>query len=389
MSAASPLVTIVTPSFNQAEFIRATIESVLSQNYPNLEYLVFDGGSTDGTVAILREYSSRLRFVSEKDRGQSHAINKGFQQAKGEVVAWLNSDDLFLPGAIAKGAAALAQHARVGAIYGDGYQIDRAGNRIQKFPFTGPFNLWRLTFLADYILQQTVFFRRSCVESVGWVDESLHYGMDWDLLVRLGKRYGLAYVPEELGCLREYGEAKSFAGGVKRFSELAALLQRQTGQVRAPGWWFYGLDTYDKVYAEKVKRLTPGPLRPVGEALAKRWVQLCRARLDHVYLHSQGLYTDGWAGPNLHWMVPQTDGRLLLEGRVESVTPNQRLAVWLAGAAEPLVRLQLPPGPFAVDVALPDHADALVLRVAAAQSFQPGPADRRTLSWRVDQIHSR
>jgi len=255
-----PLVTIVTPSYNQGHFIRATIESVLSQGYPNVEYLIMDGGSTDATAAVAAEYSSRLTFVSEKDRGQTHAINKGFQRANGSIVAWLNSDDVYLPDAIAHGVAGLAAHPEVGAIYGEGFQIDYDGNVRQQFPFTEPFNLWKLTFVLDYVLQQSVFFRRSCVEAVGWADEALHFGMDWDLLIRLAKRYGLAYVPEKFGCIREYEAAKSFAGGQRRFQELAALLSRHTGRRCPPGWWFYGLDTYDKIWAERIRKVVPGSL---------------------------------------------------------------------------------------------------------------------------------
>src|SRR4051794_8626300 len=95
-----PVVTVVTPSYNQGSFIRATIESVLRQDYPHIEYIVMDGGSTDETASVVKDYASRLKFISERDRGQSHAINKGFRTAKGDILAWLNSDDLFLPGAV-------------------------------------------------------------------------------------------------------------------------------------------------------------------------------------------------------------------------------------------------------------------------------------------------
>src|SRR6266480_6689984 len=113
---AGPLVTIVTPSYNQVHFIRATIESVLSQDYPHVEYLVMDGGSTDETASVVKDYASRLTFISEKDRGQSHAINKGFQMAKGTVLAWLNSDDLYLPGSIRTAVDAFQRNPSAGAV---------------------------------------------------------------------------------------------------------------------------------------------------------------------------------------------------------------------------------------------------------------------------------
>jgi glycosyltransferase involved in cell wall biosynthesis len=143
----------VTPSYNQGEFIRATIESVLSQDYPNLRYIVMDGGSTDQTAAIAAEYGSRLTWISEKDRGQAHAINKGFAMASGEIVAWLNSDDIFLPGAVKRAVRGFSSAPPgIGAIYGEGYLMDREGHFRRRFPHTEPFNLWKLMYLSDYVL---------------------------------------------------------------------------------------------------------------------------------------------------------------------------------------------------------------------------------------------
>lgn len=122
-------------------------------------------------------------------------------------------DDLLLPGAVSAAVRAFAESPLAGAVYGEGYCIDRAGRVTGRFPATEPFNLWRLAWVCDSILQQSVFFRRSAVEEVGWLRETLHWSMDWDLLVRLGKRFGLRYVPEYLGCLREYGETKTASGG--------------------------------------------------------------------------------------------------------------------------------------------------------------------------------
>src|SRR5215831_13632188 len=218
-SGPNPVVTIVTPSYNQGHFIRATIESVLSQDYPHVEYIIMDGGSTDETASVVKDYSSRLKFISEKDRGQSHAINKGFQIAKGSVLAWLNSDDLYLPGCITTAVESFGHNPSAGALYGEGYLIDRSGNTTGRFPCTEPFNLWKLAYLSDYILQQTVYFRKDVLDDVGLLDESLHYTMDWDILIRIGKKYDLAYIPEYMGCLREYAEAKSFAGGKRRSRE--------------------------------------------------------------------------------------------------------------------------------------------------------------------------
>src|SRR5512139_1414374 len=135
MSTSLPLVSIITPSYNQARFLETTIRSVLDQDYPNLEYLIVDGGSTDGSREIIQRYSDRLAWwVSERDQGQTDAINKGFARARGEILAWLNSDDTYLPGAIQGAVDFLQDHPGVGMVYGDANLIDEQSNVIGKFP---------------------------------------------------------------------------------------------------------------------------------------------------------------------------------------------------------------------------------------------------------------
>ena len=332
---AGPLVSIVTPSLNQAEYIRAAIESVLAQDYPNIEYIVMDGGSSDATAAVVAEYGSRLSWVSEPDHGQAHAINKGFQRARGEIVAWLNSDDVLLPGSVSAAVAAYAETPAVGAVYGDGYTMDREGRLTGKFPFSEAFNLWRLTWLCDYILQQTCFFRRDALEQVGWLDETLCWALDWDLLVRLGQRFGLRYVPCEMGCLREYGDTKTASGGPRRFRELRQVLRRQTGAWWAPGCWFYGLDTYDKIWSAAIRQAAVGPLRPLLNHVADRVFHLCRYQIDRTARDAQGWYAGGWAGRRLHWMLPLGARRLTVRGSVPQwprAPRRQRIEVSCGGA---------------------------------------------------------
>jgi glycosyltransferase involved in cell wall biosynthesis len=381
-----PLVTIVTPSYNQGHFIAATIESVLSQDYPHIEYIIMDGGSTDSTAEAVRPYQDRLTFVSEKDRGQTHAINKGLRMAKGEVVAYLNSDDTLLPGAVSRAVAALGRNPEVGAIYGDGFQIDYHGKVKQQFPFTEPFNLWKLTYVLDYILQQSVFFRRACVEEVGWFNEDLHFGMDWDILVRLGKRYGLVYVPETFGCLREYDEAKSFAGGARRFAELSRLLRSQTGEKYPPGWWFYGLDTYDKIWSDRIRRWIPGA---AGRYLAMRFTHAGRAGIDRAQHHSQGIFQDGWAAKTVHWMMPACYSHVVIRGVLPgwAKLDKQRFRIYVNGR---LTREEQPgPGEFAITVPIQPgpQPESAVLRVEAESVVVPSQlglgADSRALAWQI------
>ncbi|MSV29499.1 MAG: glycosyltransferase [Bryobacterales bacterium] len=330
--ASGPIVTIVTPSLNQGRFIRATIESVLAQDYPHLEYIVMDGGSSDSTAAIAAEYGSRLKWVSEPDSGQSHAINKGFQVAKGEIVSWLNSDDLILPGAVSHAVEAFKARPETGAVYGEGYQIDETGAITRRFPYTEPFNLWKLVFLSDYILQQTVYFRKSAIEAVGYLDEDLHYGMDWDILIRLGLKFGLEHVPEYMGCLREYPEAKTSAGGAARIRELRRILRKYTGMRFPPGYVTYGLDSWQS--------RTPEWFRPAARVLAG---------FGSLAVTRQGWYGDGWAAPRSRFMLPPGGGGIVVRGTLPPevrALRGQRLRVESCGAT--LVEAPLPPGDFEV-----------------------------------------
>src|SRR5712692_4590255 len=320
----NPLVTIVTPSYNQGRFIRATIESVLSQDYPLIEYIVMDAGSTDETEAVVKEYCGRLTWIAEKDRGQSHAINKGFRMAKGDIVAWLNSDDVILPGAVSHAVRAFERRPDARAVYGEGFEIDVHGNIKRRFPATEPFNLWKLVYHTDYVLQQTLYFRRSVFHEVGYLDESLHWTMDWDILVRIGKRYWLEYIPEYMGCIRQHEAAKTFTGGPKRFRELVRLLRRQCDLRFPPGYFIYGVDTYSGIWDEWLRRWTPGFLQKQSDKLRRFLHKKLISLSSHAYMDSQGWYSDGWATTKVHYMLPPGNGKLRLRGSLPNLSPKLR-----------------------------------------------------------------
>ena len=184
MTAELPSMTIVTPSFNQARFLERTLRSVLEQGYPNLEYIVMDGGSTDGSVEIIRKYADRLTFwTSGPDPGQSAAINAGWRMATGDIIAWQNSDDVYLPGALHAIGEAFVEHPDAVLIYGLTQRIDADGTPLGTIG--SAYNRRTLHYSHQQIPLTSAFFRRSAVEAAGLLDESLHYSMDLDLFLRL------------------------------------------------------------------------------------------------------------------------------------------------------------------------------------------------------------
>lgn len=202
-----PLVSIITPSYNQGMFIEETIKSVLSQDYPNIEYIVVDGGSTDNTTEILKKYETRLRWISEKDRGQSDAIIKGFNMSKGEILAWLNSDDTYLPGAVKTVVEYFERNPDVAMIYGKTYCTDEDGRVLGEYP-TEDFDLKTLA-TFNYISQSSAFFRRDDYNSVGGIDMELSYTMDYDLWFKMAKRFRLMYCEDFFSCFRLHRESKT------------------------------------------------------------------------------------------------------------------------------------------------------------------------------------
>jgi len=387
-----PIVTVVTPSYNQGKYIRATIESVLAQDYPRIEYIVMDGGSTDETAAVVKDYASRLTFISEKDRGQSHAINKGFKMAQGSILAWLNSDDLYLPGAVRKAVNAFKRNPGIGAVYGEGYLIDALGQNSTRFPCSEPFNLWKLVHLSDYVLQQTSYFRKDVLDDVGYLNESLDFTMDWDIFIRIGMKYPLEFIPEYMGCLREYPEAKSSAGGARRIREIRDLLRGHTGMRIPPGYIVYGLDTYHRIWCGRIERLCASNLKPVGNLVQSAIRLSAGLVISRTIRESQGLYSDGWAGRLLRYMLPPGDGSLLVEG----VLPNldalygQRIRVQANGVE--LGAFDLPQGPFQIEAPLPPelHGKPVHLKIRSVRSWTPSrlalTGDRRRLAYQLKSI---
>jgi len=224
-----PLVSIVTPSFNQAEFLEETILSVLNQDYPNLEYFIIDGGSTDGSIEIIKKYHDHItQWVSEKDKGQTDALNKGFSMAKGEFFAWINSDDVYMPGAISQAVTVLQNRPNVVMVYGDADYIDSHGNVIGHFPARQT-NLRKLQRGYVHIPQQASFFRSSTWQKVAPLDDSLFFAMDYDLWLRLAKHGDLLYVPNVWAQFRLHEDAKTIFADKQCWPEMLQIHFRDGG----------------------------------------------------------------------------------------------------------------------------------------------------------------
>ena len=219
-----PKLSIVTPSLNQAEFLERTMRSVLDQGYPNLEYIVIDGGSSDGSVDIIRQFEDRLAFwVSEPDGGQAQAINKGLRRASGDFIGWQNSDDIYYPDAFARFAAAVARRPDVDLVIGDINLVDARDTVVREMRYVRP--TYRSLLAEGMVLtNQAAFWRRSLHDAVGWLDESLHYGFDYEWFLRLLRATDrAAHVSALMGALRYHEDTKTSRQQAKFDEEYAAI----------------------------------------------------------------------------------------------------------------------------------------------------------------------
>lgn len=254
--ARQPRVSIVMPTYNQAAFIERSLLSVLNQGYANLELIVVDGGSTDGTVDILRRHAARIAHrISERDQGQSDALNKGFALATGEVFGWLNSDDLYLPGALHEATRALAAHPRKGIVYGDWLAID-ADDRLIAHERAFDFSLGQFKYEGFHLNAQSMFWRREVHERFGQFDLALYNTMDYDMILRFGLNEGAASflrLPTALGCFRRHAQQKTQGFDERVLGEQRRIAERHgyVDKYRWPGlvkrfgyrfrraWWYY------------------------------------------------------------------------------------------------------------------------------------------------------
>ena len=229
-------ISVVTPSFNQGIFIERTIQSILSQNIPDLEYMVVDGGSTDETLDILRCYEKHLRWISEKDNGQGDAVNKGIRATSGKIIGWLNSDDIYYPGALSTVLSYFERHPEVSVLFGNADHIDINDNVIEPY-YTEDWNYERLKEIC-FLCQPSVFFRRRLTESAGLLDDCLQYCMDYEYWLRLGRFTPFIRLNCTLAGSRMYDENKTLGSRVAVHHEINDMFYDNFGLV--PKKWIYG-----------------------------------------------------------------------------------------------------------------------------------------------------
>jgi len=232
-----PKISLITPSYNQAKFIGKTIESVLFQNYSNLEYIILDGGSNDGTLEILKKYGEKIKWESHKDKGQTEAINRGVKMATGEIIGYLNSDDLLESDALNKIASFFNSNPDYYWVTGKCRLIDKNGNLIRSFvTFYKDFLIKHarknsVLSIVNFISQPATFWRKELVEKIGFFDESLHYAMDYDYWLRISKIYKLGFIDEYLALFRIHPFSKSTANFEKLLGEGYCVAKKQSGFV--------------------------------------------------------------------------------------------------------------------------------------------------------------
>ncbi len=370
---AGPLVSIITPSLNQAQFIRATIESVLAQDYPRLEYLVLDGGSTDGALDVIREYDGRLEWASEPDTGQANALNRGFRRVRGEIVAWVNSDDVLLPGAVTAMVERFTALPQVCLVYGDGYLIDIEGNVVEEMRLGDP-NLWDLMHLYNQIvLGSAVFYRADALASVGYIDERWRWLFDYDLFIRLCTRYPYAHLPAEVASVRVYRETLSQSGGIPRYKELRKILRSHSVRHFPPSTPYF---LADQVRLNLAGIEASRGTTPVRSAIASRVMKACEAVKRLAFRHAHRVHDDDWVERRAEFVLRAPRGSAaVLKGEIPWEMAHQRLRIRMRGA--PCAEFDLAPGPFEVTIPFAPRGrrrsvgTPTLVVIRAAHWFQP------------------
>lgn len=223
-------ISVVTPSYNQSQFIESTITSVINQDYDNVEYIIIDGGSNDGTMEIIEKYADKISYyVSERDNGQTHAIMKGFERSSGDILCWLNSDDVLEPHTLSVIADYFTLYPERDFVYGNATWIDGMGNILYKRKEI-PFVRWLWYYAYNYIPQPSAFWRRSIYEAVGGIDENFSLAMDTDLFSRMSTKAKIYHLPHFMSQFRVHGQQRSTVQRKKLEAEAQKIMDREFGR---------------------------------------------------------------------------------------------------------------------------------------------------------------
>jgi glycosyltransferase involved in cell wall biosynthesis len=391
-----PLVSVTTPSYNMARFLEETIGSVLSQDYPHIEYIVMDGGSTDGTLEILKKYAGRLRYESGPDKGQAEAINKGFAASKGEVFAYLNADDCYLPGAVGKAVSHLMRNPHAGMVYGDAYYTDESGKILGAYPTHTP----DMVYLNRncYVCQPAAFLRRYAFEDAGWMNVDQHYVLDYDLWMRLVRLYPMVKIDEYLAMSRMYRDNKTLGKRRQVYEEILGAVRTHFGYV--PFDWTFGYACYlidrkdqffDATAPSRTKYLISLLLGLYYNPRQARrfwneWASAAGLKARH-----EERWSDGWISKRFRreYDVGDECTGVRIAGKHWGAFPKPlNLTISLDGTVIGRMRLDKH-GDFCVDLACPAAARGkrCALEIHADRTFRPVQnGDYRDLSCVIDEI---
>ncbi len=391
-----PVVSIVTPTYNMGRFLEETIQSVLSQDYPYIDYIVMDGGSTDGTLDILRRYGGRLRYSSGPDGGQAAAVNEGFKHSRGDIFTFLNADDTYLPGAVGIAAANLERNPKAGVVYGDAYHVHEDGSMMGPYP-TRPFDYQTLS-QTCFICQPASFMSRKAFMEVGGLDESFHLALDYDLWMRIAKRRPFMKVAAYLATSRMYRENKTVSKRRQVYQEIIRAVKKNYGFV--PYDWIYNYSDYLVDRKDQVFEVSqPSP--------AKKWVALAlgsQVNVRHLrrywtewFRHTDlgpftGRWGDGWISETYRHeiLTPAGSERIVVRGR-HAAPFEKGLTIHFHLNGKRLETMHIPEnGTFQSVLKCPPEAGARGrnrFTIRCDQSFSPtATGDHRKLSCLIDSI---
>ena len=391
-----PLVSIVTPTYNMGHFLEETIQSVLSQDYPRIEYIVMDGGSTDGTLDVLRKYEGRIQYRSERDRGQAEAINKGFALTTGEIFAFLNADDTYLPGAVSTAVKELVANRSVGIVYGDAYHVAEDGSKIGPYP-TRPYD-YDLLNRNCFICQPAAFMRRSAFESAGWMNQELQVALDYDLWIRIANLRPLMRIEGYLATSRMYRDNKTVSRRRQVYEEIIRVVKTHYGFV--PYDWVYGyaaylIDRKDQIFdisrpsaAKQILALILGSLlnrKQLRRYSAEWWT---RVGMGGKFT---GRWDDGWISKEYRTDLETAVDceEIIISGRhLAPVRGGLTLSLRVNGTLLEKKKLT-EPGPFHLILKCPSDARGRLnrLTIESDKIFRPTKnGDHRQLSCLIDSV---